>query len=42
MQYIKENNVSLAELNPAIARTLKRCCSVSDGNYDNLIAEKFI
>ncbi|MBE7088914.1 MAG: radical SAM protein [Clostridiales bacterium] len=42
MQKIKEDKVPLSELNPALARTLKRCFSVSDGNYENLIAEKFI
>ncbi len=42
MQKIKEDNIPLSELNPAVARTIKRCFSVSDGNFDNLIAEKFI
>ncbi|MBQ3596669.1 MAG: radical SAM protein [Clostridia bacterium] len=42
MQEIKDKNIPLSQLNPAVARTLKRCFSVSDGNYDNLIAEKFL
>lgn len=42
MQKIKEDKVPLSELNPAVSRTLKRCLTISDGNYDNLIAEKFI
>lgn len=42
MQQIKDNKTPLSDLNPAVARTLKRCFTVSDGNFENLIAEKFI
>lgn len=42
MQEIKDKKISLDQLNPAVKRTLKRCLSVSESNFDNLIAEKFL
>ena len=42
MQRIKQEKISLDCLNPALKRTLKRCFAVDDGNFENLIAEKFV
>ena len=42
MQEIQDKKIPLDELNPGVRRTLKRCFSVSDGNNDNQIGEKFI
>lgn len=42
MQKIKDEKIPLDKLNPGVRRTLKRCMTVSGGNFENLIADDFV